>query len=78
MKAYIIPSGAYKPPTFFGDFSIIMIANLVPAMNEEEAVGRVLLDMKNKFPAKDGWVHLIGEIDGEDSTKEIKEFAEKL
>ena len=78
MKVYIIPSAAYKPSLFLDGLRIIVVASIVPAMNEEEAMGRVLIDMKNKFPAKDGWVHLIGEIDGEDSTEEIKTLAGRL
>ena len=77
MKIYLVPCGAYKQSDIsFSGLSVTLIAMIVVAMNREEALGRVLLDMKDKFPEKDNWIHLIGDID-EDSTEELKEIIEK-
>ena len=78
MKIYLVPCGAYKQSDmFFGDLFVTLVASIVVAMNKEEALGRILLDMKDKFPEKDKWIHLIGDID-EDSTEELKEVIEGL
>ena len=72
MKIYLVPCGAYQPSRLLYDgFPITLIALIVVAMNKDEALGRVLHDMKRKFPEEDGWVHLIGDVD-EDSTEELK------
>ncbi len=75
MKVYIIPSVAIN--SLVDSPCPTVIASLVPAMNKEEALGRLLMNMKNRFPEKDGWIHLIGDI-GDDSTEEIKALAERL
>ena len=77
MKIYVVPSAAYKQPGVFDTLSINLMASVVTAMNKEEALGRIMLDMKNKYPEEDGWLHLIGDID-DDSTEEIIELIDKL
>ena len=78
MRIYLVPCGAYKPSDMFvSGLSVTLVALIVVAMNREEALGRVLLEMKDRFPAKDKWIHLIGDVD-EDSTEELKEIVERL
>ncbi len=79
MKAYIVPSMAYKPKEFlgFGQQVFTIFATVTIAENKYDALGMVLSEMRENFPEKDGWIHRIGMVSG-NRTKEIKEIAEQL
>ena len=74
MRIYLIPAIAYKVKNF--EYNVEIFANLVLASNEKEALGEVLLDLKSKYPSKNGWEYKIG--DAGDDTDKVKEIVKEL
>lgn len=74
MRIYLIPAIAYQAKNF--GHTVNIFASLVLASNEKEALGEVLLDLKSRYPSKNGWEYKIG--DAGDDTDKVKEIVEGL